>query len=158
MEEQITARAKSTNLPVSLKQVMEVCNYIRGKSVIESRKFIDDVMAFRKAVPYRRFKMNIPHQKSHTGPGRYPIKAAGFVRMVLESAVKNAENKGMKEEALFVYMAIANRGSTVWHPGRLGRRQAKRTHIEIVLAEKKEKKEAKNKPSKPKAASKGEKQ
>jgi hypothetical protein len=69
------------------------------------------------------------------GPGRFPIKAAKAILDVVNSAVSNAENKGMKASSLYIVKASACKGPTSWHYGRQSRRHAKRTHVEIVLEE-----------------------
>lgn len=136
METKNTATAKGTNLPVSNRQSKEVCEYIRGRDAKRMQKFLSEVIMLKVAVPYKWAKMDLPHRKGRVGPGRYPIKVAKLVLELLNSAIANAENKGMKADDLFIKNAISNKGPTVWHSSRLGKLQAKRTHIEIILQEK----------------------
>jgi len=133
------ARAKGIELPVATKQAIEVCDFIRGRSVEKAKELLKNVIALKTAVPYRRFKRDIPHRKGKIGPGRFPVKAAKEVLAILCSAESNAENIGLKTDRLVVANAIANRGATVWRSGRKRRRMVKRTHIEIIVKEKEEK-------------------
>jgi len=144
-----TARAKGTNLPVSTKQTIEICNFIRGKSVKEARKLMLDVLAFKRPVPYRSYISDLGHKKGKYGPGRFPLKAIKEVLNLLNSAASNAEDKGLKADVLFIAKLVANKGPSNWRAGRQSRRKAKRTHLEIELKEKVSKKEEK-KEEKPK--------
>ncbi len=71
--------------------------------------------------------------------GRYPVKAATEVLNLLKSAESNAENLGMNASSLFVSRYISNQGPTSWRFGRKRRRQTKRAHIQIFLAEQEKK-------------------
>lgn len=137
MKKENIATARCTDLVVSTKKAVEVCNCIRRKSIAKARNFLNDVLQFKKAVPYRRYNMDLPHRKGKQGPGRYPINTVKAVLAVLNSAVSNAEDKGLRSEDLFVETVMANKGPTSWRYGRQMRRQAKRTHIEITVKEKK---------------------
>ena len=84
--------------------------------------------------------------------GRYPIKACQHILALLESAESNAQFKGLSTADLIVTHISAQKGPDTWRYGRHIRRQAKRTHIEIILEERKKAKE--EKPAKKKAAKK----
>lgn len=146
--EKLIATAKGMSLPVSRKQCIEVCRFINRKDVETARKRLNRVMLLKMAVPSTKFKRDIPHRAGSVGPGRFPIKAARLILDVLNSAVANAEHKGMKASSLVIVKASACKGPTAWRYGRQSRRRAKRTHVEIVVEEaevKKAKKEVKPK-------------
>lgn len=146
MAEKLTATAKGMSLPISRKQAVEVCRFIKRRDIVTARRRLNRVLEFKMAVPSTKFKRDIPHRAGSVGPGRFPIKAAEMILGVLESAVSNAENKGMKASALMVAKASACKGPTAWRYGRQSRRHAKRTHVEIVVEESEaKKKEAKQK-------------
>lgn len=151
MSEKLAAAAKGLSLPISRKQAVEVCRFISRKDIETARRRLNRVLELKMAVPSTKFKRDIPHRSGSIGPGRFPIKAAEHVLAVLESAVSNAENKGMKASALVVAKASACKGPTAWRYGRQSRRHAKRTHVEIVVEESEvKKKEEKPKAEKPK--------
>ncbi|MDD4878583.1 MAG: 50S ribosomal protein L22 [Candidatus Nanoarchaeia archaeon] len=150
MAEKLMATAKGMSLPISRKQAVEVCRFINRRDIETARRRLKRVLVFKMAVPSTKFKRDIPHRAGSVGPGRFPIKAAEMILGVLESAVSNAENKGMKASSLVVAKASACKGPTAWRYGRQSRRHAKRTHVEIVVEEG----EAKKKEVKPKAAAK----
>lgn len=130
-------------MPVSGKTMVEICNFIRHKTVKKARELLQGVIDLKIAVPFRIYIKDIPHRKGHIGAGRFPIKAAKETLMLVNSVASNAENKGLKSENLVIAVAIANRGPTVYHGGRKGRQEAKRAHLEIALAEPKKKAEKK---------------
>lgn len=146
--EKLSATAKGMSLPISRKQAVEVCRFINRRDIETARRRLKRVLVFKMAVPSTKFKRDIPHRAGSVGPGRFPIKAAEQILGVLESAVSNAENKGMKASSLVIVKASACKGPTAWRNGRQSRRHAKRTHVEIVVEES----EAKKKEAKPKAA------
>ncbi|PIR38576.1 MAG: 50S ribosomal protein L22 [Candidatus Zambryskibacteria bacterium CG10_big_fil_rev_8_21_14_0_10_42_12] len=70
-----------------------------------------------------------------------PKRATGAIKKLLDSAVSNAKNKGLKEENLFVKEIRVDEGVTLsrWQAGSRGRGMPikKRTsHVRVVLAEK----------------------
>ncbi len=131
------ATAKGENLRVSRKFAIEVATFIRGKSLIDAKKKMEGVMALKIVVPFRKYHMDLGHKKGHIGPGRFPSNVAKEVLHLLKSAEMNALNKGLDIDGLYVSGVVANKGNTQGKPGRHRGRKAKRTHIEIMLKEKK---------------------
>ena len=136
------ARARGVELPVSPKKTYEVMNAIRGLRVERARTFLEEVVALRRAVPFRRFNQETAHKKG-IGPGRYPQKVAGAVLQVLKNAEENAEYEGLDADRLFVKVAACARGqiNKANMPSAHGRATSwneQTTNIEIVLGEAKE--------------------
>ncbi len=129
-----TAKAKGNNLPISTKQSIEICSFVKGKTVAKAKKLLEGVIAKKVAVPFTRFNRDTGHKKGKIAAGRYPINAASYILEIIESAESNAMNKGLGAD-LFIKLAIANQGNAQWHYGRQRRRRMKRTHIEIVVTE-----------------------
>ncbi len=134
------ATAKGDNLGISRKFAVEVTGFIRGKTLVDAKKKMENVIALKVAVPFKRYHMDLGHKRGPMGPGRFPAKVAKEVLRLLNSAEMNAQNKGLDMERLYVSRAVANKGSTQMKAGRLRGRHAKRTHIEIGLAEREKKK------------------
>lgn len=128
------ARAFSL-LPISLKTSVEICNFIRNKKVPKAKKLLEDVVAMKIAVPYKRYVHDIPHRRGHIGPGRFPIKASDYILKLLSSVEANAQSKGLNTSNLIIKHISAKRGGTSWHYGRKKSRKMKRCYIEIVLSE-----------------------
>ena len=132
------AKAYGRNLSISTKKAVEICNFIRHKNVQDVKAFLLDVSEKKAAVPMKRFNMDTAHKKG-MGPGKYPVKAAKAILGVIESAEMNGQNQGLSTADLVIVHAAAHKASRPWHYGRQRRRKMKRSHVEIVLAEKKEK-------------------
>jgi len=127
------AKAVGKSLPVSRKTSVEVCRAIKGMRVPRAKSYLADVIRKQHAVPMVRYFQEVGHQTG-MAVGKFPIKAAAEILRVLEAAEQNAKTHGLNATALYVYHAASQRSHTVWHYGRHGR-QAKRTHIEIILKE-----------------------
>ncbi len=136
------ARARGVEIPISPKKAYEVLNAIRGRSVDEARRVLEEAIALRRAIPFRRYNQETAHHTG-VGPGRYAVKVARSVLQVLENAEGNAEYEGLDADRLFVQVAASARGrirkasmprahghATPWNE--------QTTNLEIVLAERKE--------------------
>jgi len=139
MDKEHTATACGKDMPISTKHVIEIGSFISGKTLVRAKTLLKGVIAKTVAVPMKKFNMDTGH-KTGMSSGSYPQKAAKQVLMLLESAEKNAQNKGLNTEALYIQIYKANKGTTQWRSGRQRRRQAKRSHVEVILAEKEVKK------------------
>lgn len=139
------ARAMGRALPISFKQTTEVCNFIRGKSVNDSKEILKKVLEKKAVVPFKRFNKSLGHKK-RSGAGRFPVKASKELIKLLEVVEANAQFKGLNTSNLTIMHICANKGGKTWHFGRKRRRQMKRTNVEVIVEErvKKESKEKKD--------------
>ena len=136
------ARARGVELPMSPKKTYELLNAIRGMPVDRARTLLEEVIALKRPIPFRRYNQETAHKKA-TGPGRYPRKVARNVLQLLESAAENAEYEGLDTDRLFVRVAASARGRIrkATMPRAQGRGtewNEQTTNVEIVLAERKE--------------------
>jgi large subunit ribosomal protein L22 len=138
----VTAIGRS--LPISTKQSVEICGFLRGKTSERGKKILEQVIEMKVAVPYKKFMHGVGHKPGKIAAGRYPIKASSHILTVLKSAESNAEQKGLSSPYI-IKEILANQASRSWHFGRHRRRKTKRTHVEITLQEIKEKKSTKEK-------------
>jgi large subunit ribosomal protein L22 len=133
------ARARGVELPMSPKKTYEVLNAIRGLPVERARRFLEEVVALKRPVPFRRYNQETAHHPG-TGPGRYPKKVAKNVLAILRNAEENADYDGLDAERLYVKVAASARGKI--RPASMPRAQGRATpwneqttNVEIVLAE-----------------------
>ncbi|MFI5413139.1 MAG: 50S ribosomal protein L22 [Candidatus Lutacidiplasmatales archaeon] len=136
------ARARGVELPISPKKTYEVLNAIRGLPVDKATTILEEAAALRHAIPFRRYNQETAHHTG-TGPGRYATKVVKNVLKILENARENAEYEGMDADRLFVKVAASSRGrirkaSMPRAHGRATSWNEQTTHIEIILAERKE--------------------
>jgi large subunit ribosomal protein L22 len=140
-----TAKAVGTSMPISMKHSVEVCNMIRGKNLQKAKKLLNEVIDFKRAVPYRRFGKDTPH-KPGIGAGRYPINTITEILKIIESAEANAQFKGLNTNNLVIAKIVPNKASEPYRAGRQRGRKAKRAHLEVIVEERKT--EAKSKEDK----------
>ena len=124
------ASVNGNSLPISTKDSVAICKFIRHKSIDKAIADLELVEKFKKAIP---MKGEVPHRKGKgMMSGRYMTKPVGYFIKMLKNLKANANVNGI-EEAVIVE-AIPNRASRPY--GRFGRIKRKRTHIYIKVAEK----------------------
>ncbi|MDP3990030.1 MAG: 50S ribosomal protein L22 [archaeon] len=128
-----SAVAKALNVPISSKQSFEISRHLRYKKTAFAKKFLEDVIALRKAVPFKRAIRDVGH-KAGMSSGRYPQKAAKEFLKLIKSVEANAQNKGLSTTNLTITKLLANKASIPFQGGRF-RRGSKRAHIEIMVEE-----------------------
>lgn len=133
-EKENSAKALGRNLQISTKQSIEICNFIRGKSVKKAKEMLQKVSEKKMAVPFKRFNMDMGH-KTGIGPGRYPHNASLEILYVIEQAEANAQFKGINTSNLVLSHISANNGTNSWRHGRR-RVKSKRTNIAVMVEEK----------------------
>ncbi|MEW6069506.1 MAG: 50S ribosomal protein L22 [Candidatus Thermoplasmatota archaeon] len=142
-----TARAIGRELKISPKKSMELCNAIKRKKITDAKKYLKEVIEMKRAVPFHRFKRDVPHRKGKgIMAGRYPINAAKGILETIEHAEHNAEYKGLDPDNMYIYHIVAHRGRVTKGrmPRAFGRATPWDTHttnIEVILKEFEEEKE-----------------
>ena len=114
---------------------------IKGMSIEKARDALQEVIAVKRAVPFRRYNNEVGHRPD-TGvmSGRYPRKAAQEFIRLLDNLEANAEYKGMDLDRLKIISANTHRGVIVkrFTPRAQGRATPKNnilTHVELVAQE-----------------------
>lgn len=130
------ASAKGLDLPISFKDSVNVCRFVRGKGVLEAIKLLDEVIKKKKAIPFFRYRRDMPHRKGKLGPGRFPVKECKYIKKVIENAMANAKAKGLDVQKLYISKIEANRAVSK-EKVKLGFKKA--THILVEVGEKEEK-------------------
>ncbi len=119
------------SLPISTKDSVAICKFIKGKTIEKALEDLELVLQFKKAIP---MKGEIPHRKGKgMMAGRYPVKPVGYFIIMLKNLRANAIANGMDEG--IITEAVPNRASRPY--GRFGSVKRKRTHVKIKLSEKK---------------------
>jgi large subunit ribosomal protein L22 len=124
------------NLGISRKKSVEVCRFVRNKTTSSAKKMLERVIEKKQAVPYKRYVREIPHRKGKMATGGYPLNVSKTILSLIKSAEANAQNKGMSSN-LIIHHISAHKGESQPRYGRKSGRQAKRTHIKIIVKEKK---------------------
>lgn len=129
------AKAIGKNLRVSWKDCTEIGRFIKGDTVEKAKEKLDNVIQKDQPVPYTKFDSDAGH-KPGKGSGGYPVKASEEVLDLLEQAESNAENEGLKKNALEIQNIITNQGPSIRTPKRHRGREIKSAHVKIIVGEK----------------------
>lgn len=129
-----TAQAQGTDLSISVKDSIEISNRIRKLSFDKAVLMLEDAIKMKTPIKFTKFTNGAGH-KTGMGSGKYPINASKEILRLLKSAKANANNKGLSDD-LFIENIVVNKASRPWRYGRHRGRKAKRTHIQLQLAEK----------------------
>jgi len=108
-----TVKASLREVDVSPKWSREVCRAILGLKLPEARKLLEDVVARRRMIPYRRYNKNRAHHRQTKGPGGYPVKVAKLMLKLLDSLEANADFKGLDPDDVVIVHAAAHKGRRI---------------------------------------------
>jgi large subunit ribosomal protein L22 len=129
-----SAKAATRNASISSKHAIVLADAVRNKSLETAKKILKEVLEKKKALPFLRFNHKIGHRKGMAS-GRYPEKATQKMLELVESLEANAQYKGLNTADMKIVEVRANRASRPLRYGRMGSRQSKRTHIDVVAHE-----------------------
>lgn len=125
------AVVNGVSLPISTKDSVAICKFIKGKTIDKAISDLEEVKKFRKAIPMTG---EIPHRKGKgMMSGRYMTKPVKFFIRMLKDLKANSNVNGLEEP--IIVEAVPNRASRP--VGRFGSVKRKRTHIKIKAIEKK---------------------
>lgn len=135
------AFVRGLNLPISWKDSVEVCRFLRKKNLQKAKQMLQQVLDKKIAIPIKRYGLgDRGHRPGKIGPGFYPQKTTKHILNLLNTLEANAQDKGLNVSNLMLTELIPNKASTPWHYGRQRRRKMKRSHIKIIAEEVKSKK------------------
>ncbi len=129
------ARAIGIAMPISFKQSVEICNFVKHKDTNEAKKILQSVIDRKAEIPFRRYKKDLGHKKN-VSAARYPKKASKEFIKLIENVEADAQFKGLNTSNLVIAHISAHKASKAWRFGRKTRRRMKRTNVEIVVEEK----------------------
>ena len=136
-------RASSRDTEISHKHAREVCVAIKDMPLNKAKEYLENVVALKQPVSYRRYKNEVAHRSELQGfpAGRFPVKAAGEFLRLLNNLEANAEYKGMDLDRLTIIHASAFPGVKIkrFTSRAFGRNSPKfntLVHVEVVGMEK----------------------
>ena len=136
-DEETMARAYGKELKISPKHSLEICREIRGMDVNKALDLMDDVIAKRKHIPFKKYNKLVPHRKGGAA-GRFPEKACKEITKVIESAMANATFKELDPDEMMISTSAACKGRVIkgWMQRAQGRAtpwNEETTNVEIIL-------------------------
>src|SRR3989338_9607800 len=124
------AVVRAPSVHISKMHGMYICSFIKGKSIDNAMKDLEQVILIKKAVP---FKGEIPHRKGKgMMSGRYPVAAAKLFIPMLKNLRGGVIFNEMDLAKTRISLAHANWSS---RPQRKGGRKGKRSYIIIEAKE-----------------------
>jgi large subunit ribosomal protein L22 len=137
LDETRTVKASLREIDVSPKWSREVCRAIVGLTISEAKKLMEDVIAMKRMIPYRRYRKNRAHHAETKGAGGYPVKVAKHMLKLLESLEANADFKGLDPDEVVIIHAAAHKARRIrkFMPRAFGRAtpyDKQLVHIELV--------------------------
>jgi large subunit ribosomal protein L17e len=140
-------KARGSDLRVHFKNTREAAFALRKMELSKAKKYLEDVVAEKRCVPFRRFCGGVgrtaqaKNENHPLGQGRWPKKSAEFLLNLLKNAESNAEVKGLDTSSLYishiqVNRAMRQRRRTYRAHGRINPYMSSPCHIEMILAEK----------------------
>ena len=117
-----------------MKDTREIGRMIKGKKVKDAINFLQNVIKLKQPVEFVRYTEGAAHKKGIRGGGRYPVNASKEVLKLLNSILKDAENRGFDTEKLYIKYFVVSKGYRFPRPrrDRFRPQRAKSTHIYIL--------------------------
>jgi len=140
-----SCKASGSDLRVHFKNTCVTAAAIRKMGLKKAKKYLDDVVAHKQAVPFRFFNGCIGRhaqaKMTNATQCRWPTKSCQFLLHLLKNAESNAEVKGLDTENLEIFHIQVNRAQkqrrrTYRAHGRTNPYMSSPCHIELVLCEK----------------------
>mmetsp|Transcript_13034 Transcript_13034/g.22077 ORF Transcript_13034/g.22077 Transcript_13034/m.22077 type:complete len:186 (-) Transcript_13034:821-1378(-) len=142
-------KARGSDLRVHFKNTREASMAIRKMTLNVAKKYLEDVVDHKRAIPFRRFCGGIgrtaqaKNENSSNGQARWPTKSCEFLLGLLKNAESNAEVKGLDIDNLFISHIQVNKAQqqrrrTYRAHGRINPYMSSPCHVEVTLAEKEE--------------------
>lgn len=138
LDPETTAKAMAYELHVSPKKSREVGRFIKGMHSEDAKAYLEDVIKFKKAIPFKKHNDSLGHKKGGMAAGRYPINVAKEFLKLIKSAEHNAEYKGLDSKNMRIAHVASKRGNVIhgMRPRAKGRSSPKNTEtvtLEIII-------------------------
>ncbi|WP_094228850.1 50S ribosomal protein L22 [Methanolobus psychrotolerans] len=140
LDPKVSSKAMGAELHISPKKSRELGKAIKGMRTTVAKKYLEDVVILKQAVPFKRHHDGSGHRKGPMANGRYPVKVAEAFLKILENAKNNAEYKGLDPEHMYIAHVASKRGRVIhgMRPRARGRGSPNNTdtvNVEIILNE-----------------------
>lgn len=96
----VPSQARGSDLRVHFKNTREAAFALRKKDLQKAKRYLEDVLAHKRCIPFRRFAGKVGrtaqarNEGSTTDQGRWPVKSCEFLLNLLKNAESNAEVRG----------------------------------------------------------------
>lgn len=98
-----TVKAMGRDMNVSFKDMIMIAEALKGMTLPAAVKLLEDVIALKRSIPYRRFNKGIGHRVGDQFKmGKYPKKGAKYALEIVMNLQANAEFKGYDPERVTI--------------------------------------------------------
>ncbi|KAH0991904.1 hypothetical protein GBA52_003387 [Prunus armeniaca] len=124
-----SCKARGSDLRVHFKNTRETAFAIRKLPLVKAKRYLEDVLAHKQAIPFRRFCRGVGRtaqakNRHSNGQGRWPVKGLDVDSLIVSHIQVNQAQK--------------QRRRTYRAHGRINPYMSSPCHIELILAEKEE--------------------
>ena len=130
--EGFVAKATGREMRVKFKDCLEICNALKGMKASKARDYLQSVLDSKAFIPVKKAKKQGAHKPGMKPSGNRPVKAVAAVLGVLNSAMSNAEFRGLDVDNCAVVSALAQRGHKVRRARPQGRHALYNIHLTTV--------------------------
>merc|ERR1712072_687898 len=143
-----SCKAKGSDLRVHFKNTRETAAAIKNMRLEDAKKYLEDVIDKKRAVPFRRFCGGVGRTAQAAaaplpgtnGQARWPKKSCQFLLGLLRNAEANAEMKDLDVDRMFithiqVNRAVQQRRRTYRAHGRINPYMSSPCHVEMILSQ-----------------------
>ncbi|KAL0219130.1 hypothetical protein P9112_004783 [Eukaryota sp. TZLM1-RC] len=137
-----TVKARGSYLRVSFKNTRETAAAIKGMSLEKAKRYLNDVLARKRCIPFRRFNGGVGRtaqaKEFGVSQGRWPEKSIRFVLDLLRNAEASALRKGLTDtyvSHVAVNQAPKGRRRTYRAHGRINPYMSHPSHMELHLSQ-----------------------
>jgi len=139
-----SAKAMGVDLRTSYKNTYNVAQAIKGWKLEDAKKYLQDVIDKKRAIPFRRHKSGVGRcaqaKEFKATQGRWPEKSCKIVLGLLKNAEANAEFKNLEMENLVIthiqtQRARQGRRRTYRAHGRINAYMSQPCHVELIVAQ-----------------------
>jgi large subunit ribosomal protein L22 len=140
VDEERTAKAMGREMSISKKDAVELCRFVKGRSLEDARETLSEVADGDEPVPLKKHNSGSGHTSGIDGwdAGGFPKKAAEAINDVLYNAKSNATEQGFDTDEMVVDHIAAHkvgesRGMKPRAMGRATQWNSDLVDVEVVL-------------------------
>ncbi len=130
--EAFVSKATGKEMRVKFKDCREICAAIKGMKALDAKAYLEGVLDGKGYIPVKKTKKQSGHKAGMKPYGKTPLKATRAVLSVLNSAIANAEAKGLDTSTCIVVSALAQRGPKIRRVRPKGRYAVYQSHLTTV--------------------------
>eukprot|EP01055_Gregarina_sp_Pseudo9_P002844 Gregarina_sp_Pseudo_9__2843@NODE_3072_length_761_cov_286_106648_g2802_i0_p1_GENE_NODE_3072_length_761_cov_286_106648_g2802_i0NODE_3072_length_761_cov_286_106648_g2802_i0_p1_ORF_typecomplete_len190_score24_55Ribosomal_L22/PF00237_19/9_7e34NRBF2_MIT/PF17169_4/32NRBF2_MIT/PF17169_4/10_NODE_3072_length_761_cov_286_106648_g2802_i064633 len=136
-----SASARGADLRVHFKNTYETAAAIRGRNLLEAKKYLEAVLEHKRCIPYRKYNGGIGRtaqaKEFKLSQGRWPEKSVRHLLDLIKNVEANAAVKSLDVQNLYIWHIAVQRAQkgrrrTYRAHGRINPYMSNPCHIELI--------------------------